>query len=300
MMTDKVKRIISQIINNCQFPRTDKLNNGEKDSFYKKFPFANGHIVEVRVSNHKTDLNTWATRKYEDGMPDIRISIVFQDSDAENVVLLHAPIKRPINVNEFVYDMKPENSIISDREIGGVSKQIMGLPSALSFNDPTHFGISGTSLTSINQTENNQEIKENRNMNKKQVVRINENQLRQIVTESVKKVLNEISIDTLQRAQDKAFDEYDSMWPDDEDYDEDLRNKRERQYNAFKDRIHQLKSQGGKKVFYIVKPGMSGFYNGEVRKVYMTPDEAKQYSEQHDGNIYTDFVQAKKAADYLD
>ena len=191
MMTDKVKRIISQIINNCQFPRTDKLNNGEKDSFYKKFPFANGHIVEVRVSNHKTDLNTWATRKYEDGMPDIRISIVFQDSDVENVVLLHAPIKRPINVNEFVYDMKPENSIISDREIGGVSKQIMGLPSALSFNDPTHFGISGTSLTSINQTENNKEIKENRDMNKKQVIRINENQLRQIVTESVKRVLKE-------------------------------------------------------------------------------------------------------------
>ena len=114
------------------------------------------------------------------------------------------------------------------------------------------------------------------------------------------RVLNEVSIDTLRRAQNKAFDEYDSMWPDDEDYDEAFVNKRKRQNDAFKNRIHQLKSQGGKKVFYIVKPGMSGFYDGEVKKVYMTPDEARQYSEQYNGNIYTDFVQAYKAAQYSD
>ena len=42
-----------------------------------------------------------------------------------------------------------------------------------------------------NHKTNNEEIKENRNMNKKQTIRLNEQQLRQIVTESVKKVLNE-------------------------------------------------------------------------------------------------------------
>ena len=134
----------------------------------------------------------------------------------------------------------------------------------------------------------------------KKIVKLTESDLHKIVKESVNRVLNEVSIDTLRRAQDKAFDEYDSMWPDDEDYDEAFANKRKRQYDAFKDRIHQLKSQGGKKVFYIVKPGMSGFYNGEVKKVYMTSDEAKQCSEQHNGNIYTDFAQASKAADYSD
>lgn len=134
----------------------------------------------------------------------------------------------------------------------------------------------------------------------KKIVKLTESDLHKIVKESVNRVLNEVSIDTLRRAQNKAFDEYDSMWPDDEDYDEAFANKRKRQYDAFKDRIHQLKSQGGKKVFYIVKPGMSGFYNGEVKKVYMTSDEAKQYSEQHNGNIYTDFAQASKAADYSD
>ena len=136
------------------------------------------------------------------------------------------------------------------------------------------------------------------NMSKK-MIRLTESDLHKLVKESVNRVLNEISVDTLQRASDQAFDQYDSMWLDDEDYDDKFAGKRRRQMNAFNDRIHQLKSQGGKKVYYIVKHGVSGFYNGEVKKVYMTPEEAKQYSEQHNGDIYTSFVQASKAADCL-
>ncbi len=51
----------------------------------------------------------------------------------------------------------------------------------------------GASLitTKAGKQINNEEIKENRNMNKKQVIKINENQLKQIVTESVKKVIEE-------------------------------------------------------------------------------------------------------------
>lgn len=129
-------------------------------------------------------------------------------------------------------------------------------------------------------------------------IRLNESDLHRIVKESVNRVLNEVSIDTLQRAQDKAFDEYDSMWPGNDDYDDDFASKRYRQYDAFKNRIHQLKSQGGKKVFYIVKPGVPGFYNGQVRKVYMTPEEASEYAKEHNGHIYTSFAQADKDATY--
>jgi len=137
------------------------------------------------------------------------------------------------------------------------------------------------------------------NMTKKQVIRLTESGLHRIIKESVNKILNEISIDKLQRAQDKAFDEYDSMWPDDENYDEDFVNKRKRQYDAFKDRIHQLNSEGGKNVYYIVIPGVAGFYNGQVRKVYMTQEEALQYEKEHNGHIYTSFVEANNAADCL-
>ena len=63
-------------------------------------------------------------------------------------------------------------------------------------------------------------------MNKK-LIRLTESDLHKVIKESVNRVLNEISIDTLQRAQDKAFKDFDSMlWLDDEDYDEDLDNKR--------------------------------------------------------------------------
>ena len=40
----------------------------------------------------------------------------------------------------------------------------------------------------------------------KKLVRLTESDLHKIVKESVNSVLNEVSIDTLQRAQDKAFD----------------------------------------------------------------------------------------------
>jgi hypothetical protein len=121
--------------------------------------------------------------------------------------------------------------------------------------------------------------------------------LKQIVAESVKKALNEISIDTLERARAQASKDWqNSMWDDDKTFCR----KRRRQYNAFKDGIHQSKSEGGKKAFYIVKPGMSGFYDGDVEEIYMTPDEAKQYSEQHNCNVYTDYAKALRAADCSD
>ena len=47
-------------------------------------------------------------------------------------------------------------------------------------------------------------------MNKK-LIRLTESDLHRIVKESVNKVLNEISIDTLKKAQDKAFDDYESV-----------------------------------------------------------------------------------------
>ncbi|MCR4825386.1 MAG: hypothetical protein K5882_00340 [Bacteroidales bacterium] len=46
-------------------------------------------------------------------------------------------------------------------------------------------------ISDNNNKENNQPTNENKTMNKKQVIRINENQLRQIVAESVKRALKE-------------------------------------------------------------------------------------------------------------
>jgi hypothetical protein len=49
-------------------------------------------------------------------------------------------------------------------------------------------------------------------MNKKQVIRINESQLKRIVSESVKKVLNEIDWTTAAKASDKRMEDADQLW----------------------------------------------------------------------------------------
>ena len=45
---------------------------------------------------------------------------------------------------------------------------------------------------------------------KKNVVRLNESQLKKIIAESVKKVMNEISSDMIGRARDKFIEKYDN------------------------------------------------------------------------------------------
>lgn len=61
------------------------------------------------------------------------------------------------------------------------------------YNDKTGVALQNTSPQQANNdTENNQEIKENRTMNKKQIIRIKENHLKQIVMESVKTILEQL------------------------------------------------------------------------------------------------------------
>ena len=128
-------------------------------------------------------------------------------------------------------------------------------------------------------------------------IKLTESELKQIVAESVKNVLNEISIDTLKRARSKAKKDW---WDTFQDKDKSFSNKRRRQFNTFNDAINQLRFNGEKREFYIVKPGMSGFYDGEVEEIYMTPDEARQYSITHNCKVYTDYATASKAADCSD
>ena len=254
--------------------------------------------VVVRISDHSTHLETWV--KYNTNEIPNKYSIVIEVNPSKPITEINS------NVPQFmVYEYKHKlNQIINDNNdvVINMGNAINGIMSGdFQFSNP--YNVNRKILVSKYLDKENKDkkiIKCNYMKTSKNVIRINESQLKQMISESVKKVLNEISIDALERAQSKAFDEYDSMWSDDEDYDETIFSKRKRQSDAFKNRIHQLKSEGGKEVYYVVIPGFSGFYDGQVKKVYMTPEEAKQYSKQHDGNIYTDYIQACKAADYLD
>ncbi len=63
---------------------------------------------------------------------------------------------------------------------------------------------------------------------KKNVIKLNEAQLQRIVSESVKRVLNEISIGTVRNARDAAFDDMKQNWNNSK-----IRTKREGQWKKF-------------------------------------------------------------------
>lgn len=128
-------------------------------------------------------------------------------------------------------------------------------------------------------------------------IKLTESKLKQIVAESVKKVINEISLDTLERARAKAKKDW---WDTFQDNDKSFSNKRSRQFHTFNDGINKLNFDGGERTFYVVKPGVSGFCDGDVEEIYMTPAEAKQYGKQHNCKVYLDFATASRAAECSD
>ena len=208
MMQPNVKRIISQLVNNLGIPRNGKSLD-EDDSWY--FTLSNGSYqsIEIRISNHKTDINAWAFRQYGGQSPSKRISIVFRNNNYAGNVLLHEPEKRQISVTEYVYDLT-DGSTLSDKEIAMLTKAIRAAASG-SFVDPlgmaTESDVVGEYVAQNTTTTNNGDtvpstkwnhgmdssIEESKNTNnmKKNVIKLNENTLRKIVAESVKKVLNE-------------------------------------------------------------------------------------------------------------
>lgn len=208
MMKQNVKRIISQLVNNLDIPRSGKSLD-EDDSWYLTVSNGSYQNVEIRISNHKTDINTWAFRQYRGQSPSTRISIVFRENNYAGNVLLHEPIRRQISVTEYVYDLT-DGSTLSDKEIAMLTKAIRAAASG-SFVDPlgmaTESDVVGKYVTQNTTTTNNgdtvpstkwnhgmdssiEESKTNKNM-KKNVVKLNENTLRKIVAERVKKILKE-------------------------------------------------------------------------------------------------------------
>ena len=209
MMKTNVKRIISQLVNNLDIPRSGKSLD-EDDSWYLTTSNSSYQNVEIRISNHKTDINTWAFRQYRGQSPSTRISIVFKDNNYAGNVLLHEPIRRQISVTEYVYDLT-DGSTLSDKEIAMLTKAIRTASSG-SFVDPlgmaTESDVVGKYVTqnttatyngdTVPSTKWNhgmdysiEESKTNKNMNKN-TLKLNKSQLRNIVAESVKKVLSEL------------------------------------------------------------------------------------------------------------
>lgn len=170
--------------------------------------------VVTRVPNHRAYHRTFQDRATKFGMPARIFSIVFEDEATVGNNILRRPIKKPFQIHEYIYPLWQEGREIEEWEVRKIAKAIIESGNG-TFQDPTGKAVylprwsqnppqpkttTQTTSNNHNKSRNNpqQTIKnkkkrktnESNNM-KKNVIKLNENTLRQIVKESVKKVLKE-------------------------------------------------------------------------------------------------------------
>ena len=194
------REIFQWIKSSISFQQADK----EADSHYTQI----GGVL-VRISNHCTWMKVWenyfALNPKDKGKP--ILSLVFEDKGdtyTEDCLFTVKPRKNPIRITEYVY-----HAPLNKSQVNTIIKSLQMICRGQIFND--ELGISEKwDRVSVNPDYANIETTANRrnipagghgmdapieeskiNKNMKQTKKITESQLRAIVAESVKKVLNE-------------------------------------------------------------------------------------------------------------
>lgn len=197
------------------------LSNNKGDSFYSIQKRNKEKPVQIRLSNHGTFLKTWVDRealsdsktRLLDPSQCINISIVFVE-DGENLTQQcigqqtcdnctitpccpqtfkgQNELGKPFVVKQYVY----KSNTINAKYLDGIVKAIMEARFRGSYIDPlqsTERQSSEKELSSQYNTQQPQQpIQENNNKyTNKNIMKINESQLRKIIQESIKNVLNE-------------------------------------------------------------------------------------------------------------
>ena len=200
------REIFIAIKQKIRFQQADK----EADSHYTVL----GNTL-VRISNHCTWMKIWDNYLQKNPQDAIRniLSLVFEDGEdtyTEECLFTVTERKKPIRVTEYVF----KSASLSKQDVKMIIGSLQQMMTTNKFNEPTGKGERFDRI-SVNPDYMNiettadrraipagghgmdysiEESKTNKNM-KKNVVKINENTLRQIVAESVKKVLKETELD---------------------------------------------------------------------------------------------------------
>ena len=170
--------------------------NKAKNSYYKALDSrtgVNGKIPLVRISSHKTHCVTWLGDIKDLGTAmrfpaNYYFSIVIENEPSlkdENV-----PVKvRPFTVHEYTFKQEE----LEQSDIHAIIQDVIGIFTTGEFANSTGKGKYDPVNAKVTQQTPHtpqKESKTNKNM-KKNVVKLDENTLRQIVAERVKKVLKE-------------------------------------------------------------------------------------------------------------
>ena len=200
------REIFIAIKQKIRFQQADK----EADSHYTVL----GNTL-VCISNHCTWMKIWDNylqKNPQDAKRNI-LSLVFEDGEdtyTEECLFTVTERKKPIRVTEYVF----KSASLSKQDVKMIIGSLQQMMATNKFNEPTGKGERFDRI-SVNPDYMNiettadrraipagghgmdysiEESKTNKNM-KKNIVKINENTLRKMVAESVKKVLKETELD---------------------------------------------------------------------------------------------------------
>lgn len=176
--------------------------NANDSSYYRVYTTQGNKPIQVRVSNHGTHLWTWYGKEYNPSIS-INICVVFsQNGECNSNTNVDMRIldnqgtvvgeKKQFELVQYTYNC----SLLDKQDIGYINQAILNIWKNNGFSDP----FNGTDKAATKQVlhpvaNNKQETNENKLMNKKQTIRLNESQVNNLVTkivkESVKRVLKE-------------------------------------------------------------------------------------------------------------
>ena len=176
--------------------------NRKDTSYYRTYTVEGNRPLQARISNHGTWLWTWYDKDFDPSYA-INFCIVFsEDGEYDSDVTVDMNIKdeegnvigqrKMFEVIQYVYNCQ----LLDINDATLINQQIQSIWQNKGFNDPfanteKHAKVMRLKPNEpIEQIVENKQYKRNTNMNKKQI-RLTESDLKQIVKESVNKILNE-------------------------------------------------------------------------------------------------------------
>lgn len=175
--------------------------NKRDDSYYRTYKTQGNRPQQARISNHGTHLWTWYDRDYDPSYA-INTCIVFSESgthDSDVSVDMNIKDKqgnvigqrKTMEVIQYVYNCQ----LLDENDTALINKVVQSIWQNNGFKDPLAGTPKHAKVFKLIPNQSIQTITENKHYNKnrnmKQTIKLRESELRRMITESVKRVINE-------------------------------------------------------------------------------------------------------------
>ena len=191
--------------------------NKREDSYYRTYKTPGNRLQQARISNHGTHLWTWYDRDYDPSYA-INTCIVFSESgthDSDVSVDMNIKDKqgnvigqrKTMEVIQYVYNCQ----LLDENDTALINKEVQSIWQNNGFKDPLAGTPKHAKVFKLNPNQSIQTITENKQYNKnrnmKRTIKLRESDLRRMIAESVKGVINELDWKTYANAARKRAEQ---------------------------------------------------------------------------------------------